>query len=148
MAAKRIQKELRDFNADPPSGCSAGPQDENDIFKWQGMITGPDGSPYAGGVYFLNIHFPTDYPFKPPKFTFVTRIYHPNINSNGSICVSILKEEWSPALTISKVLLSISSLLTEPNPDDPLVPEIAHQLKTNKQNYEQVAREWTKKYAC
>ena len=108
---------------------------------------GPDDSPYAGGVYFLNIHFPTDYPFKPPKVTFTTRIYHPNINSNGSICLDILKDQWSPALTISKVLLSISSLLTDPNPDDPLVPEIAHIYKGDKPKYEATAREWTRKYA-
>ena len=63
---------------------------------------GPEDSPYTGGVFFLNIHFPTDYPFKPPKVTFVTRIYHPNINSNGGICLDILKDQWSPALTISK----------------------------------------------
>ena len=108
---------------------------------------GPDDSPYAGGVYFLNIHFPTDYPFKPAKINFTTRIYHPNINSNGSICLDILKDQWSPALTISKVLLSISSLLTDANPDDPLVPEIAHIYKTDKSKYEATAREWTRKYA-
>mgnify|MGYP002395901449 CR=1 FL=1 len=108
---------------------------------------GPDDSPYAGGVFFLNIHFPTDYPFKPAKINFTTRIYHPNINSNGSICLDILKEQWSPALTISKVLLSISSLLTDPNPDDPLLPEIAHIYKTDKTKYEATAREWTRKYA-
>ena len=68
---------------------------------------GPDDSPYAGGVFFLNIRFPEDYPFKPPKCTFITRIYHCNINSNGSISVDILMDQWSPALTISKVLLSI-----------------------------------------
>ena len=83
---------------------------------------GPDDSPYSGGVYFLNIHFPTDYPFKPPKVTFATRIYHPNINENGSICLDVLNKAWSPALTISKLLLSISSLLCDANPDDPLVP--------------------------
>lgn len=62
-------------------------------------------SPFQGGVFFLSIHFPTDYPFKPPKVNFTTRIYHPNINSNGSICLDILRDQWSPALTISKGLL-------------------------------------------
>ena len=63
---------------------------------------GPGDSPFQGGVFFLSIHFPTDYPFKPPKVNFTTRIYHPNINSNGSICLDILRDQWSPALTISK----------------------------------------------
>ena len=108
---------------------------------------GPDDSPYTGGVFFLNIHFPPDYPFKPPKVTFTTKIYHPNINSNDSICLDILKDPWSPALTISKVLLSISSLLTDPNPDDPLVPEIANLYKNDMAKYVEVAKEWTSKYA-
>ena len=108
---------------------------------------GPSDWAYQGGVFFLTVHFPADYPFKPPKLQFITRIYHPNINKNGSIGLDILKDQWSPALTISKVLLSISSLLTDPNPDDPLVPEIAHQYKTSKAKYEATAHEWTKKYA-
>ena len=147
MALKRIQKELIDLGKDPPANCSAGPIDEKDQYHWQATIMGPDDSPYAGGVFFLNIHFPTDYPFKPPKCNFTTRIYHPNINSNGSICLDILKDQWSPALTISKVLLSISSRLTDANPDDPLVPEIAHIYKTDRPKYEATAREWTRKYA-
>ena len=72
--------------------------------NWEATIFGPENSPYEGGIFFLNIQFNNDYPFKPPKCAFRTRIYHPNINSNGNICVSILKEEWSPALTISKVM--------------------------------------------
>ena len=91
----------------------------------EATIMGPPDSPYTGGVFFLNIQFPSDYPFKPPKVNFTTKIYHCNVNSNGAICLDILKDQWSPALTISKVLLSISSLLTDPNPNDPLVPEIA-----------------------
>merc|ERR1712026_649067 len=108
---------------------------------------GPADSPYAGGVFFLNITFPADYPFKPPKITFTTKIYHPNINANVNICLDILKSQWSPALTISKVLLSICSLITDPNPDDPLVPDIARLYKTDRKKYESMAKEWTTKYA-
>lgn len=129
MSLKRIQRELQELGRDPPANCSAGPVGADDMYHWQATIMGPDDSPYAGGVYFLDIHFPADYPFKPPKVNFTTRIYHCNINSNGGICLDILKEQWSPALTISKVLLSICSLLTDANPDDPLVPEIAHVSK-------------------
>lgn len=92
MALKRITKELVDLGKDPPTNCSAGPQNDSDSFHWQATIMGPEDSPFAGGVFFLNINFPTDYPFKPPKFQFVTKIYHPNINSNGSICLDILKD--------------------------------------------------------
>ena len=108
---------------------------------------GPSDSPYAQGLFFLSIHFPPDYPLKPPKVSFSTRIYHPNINASGSICLDILKDKWSPALTIPKVLLSICSLLDDPNPDDPLVLEIANLYKENRPKFEATAREWTRKYA-
>ena len=146
MAEKRINKELQELGRDPPTQCSAGPVGD-DIFHWQATIKGPKESPYQGGVYFLTIHFPIDYPFKPPNVAFATRIFHPNINSNGSICLDILKSQWSPALTISKVLLSISSLLCDPNPDDPLVPEIANILQRDNEKYVKLAKEWTRKYA-
>lgn len=146
MALKRITKELQDIGRDPPAQCSAGPVGE-DLFHWQATIMGPPDSPYANGVFFLNIQFPTDYPFKPPKVSFTTKIYHPNINSNGSICLDILRSQWSPALTIAKVLLSICSLLTDPNPDDPLVPDVARTYKNDNPRYLKTAREWTAKYA-
>ncbi|CAG8629180.1 9387_t:CDS:2 [Rhizophagus irregularis] len=132
MALKRINKELIDLGRDPPSSCSAGPIGD-DLFHWQATIMGPSDSPYSGGVFFLAIHFPTDYPFKPPKINFTTRIYHPNINSNGAISWDILRDQWSPSFTISK--------------DDPIVPEIAHVYKTDRTRYEATAREWTRKYA-
>jgi len=112
MAQKRINKELKDIMNDPPAQCSAGPVGD-DAFHWQATILGPPDSPFEGGVFFLNINFPTDYPFKPPKFTFTTRIYHPNINSNGAICLDILRSQWSPALTVSKVSLLIRKVCNE-----------------------------------
>ncbi|OAY77847.1 Ubiquitin-conjugating enzyme E2 28 [Ananas comosus] len=125
MASRRIIKELKELQRDPPTSCSAGPI-ADDMFHWQATIMGPHDSPYSGGVFL---------------------VFHPNINSNGNICLDILKDQWSPALTISKVLLSICSLLTDPNPDDPLVPEIAHMCKTDRFRYESTARSWTQKYA-
>lgn len=147
MSSKRILREFADLQKDPVPGCSAGPVDDGDIFHWTAAIIGPEGSPYSGGFFQLDITFPTDYPFKPPKISFTTRIFHPNINSHGGICLDILKHQWSPALTITKVLLSISSLLTDANPDDPLVPEVAQLYVNNRSKFDQTAREWTLRYA-
>jgi ubiquitin-conjugating enzyme E2 D/E len=146
MALKRLQKELLDMEKDAPSNCSAGLIND-DIFSWKATLLGPTGTPYEGGIFYLKIFFTPDYPFKPPKITFETKIYHPNINSVGAICLDILKDNWSPALNISKVLLSICSLLSDPNPDDPLVADIANIYKSNKAQYEANAREYTLKYA-
>jgi ubiquitin-conjugating enzyme E2 D/E len=147
MAHRRLQREYEDIQRDPPAGCTAGPENNDDFFAWSAMIFGPADSPYQGGLFHLNIRFPSDYPFKPPIVTFRTKIYHPNINAAGGICLDILKSQWSPALSVSKVLLSILSLLTDPNPDDPLVPEIAQLYKRNRAAYEANARDWTQMYA-
>ncbi|CAB4439922.1 unnamed protein product [Rhizophagus irregularis] len=146
MALKRINKELKDLENDPPETCAAGPIDD-DLFHWQATIMGPEDSPYKGGIFNLDIRFPQDYPFKAPKVLFQTTIYHPNIDNKGNICLDILKDQWSPGLTISKVLLSICSRLTDPNPDDPLAPEIAHIYKTDRSRFDDTARDWTRKYA-
>ena len=116
---------------DPPGNCECWSVDD-DLFHWEATILGPEKTVYEGGIFQLNILFPANYPFKPPKIKFNTTIYHPNINSSGGICLDILKDNWSPALTISKVLLSICSLLNDPNPDDPLVPDIAEQYVKNR----------------
>jgi ubiquitin-conjugating enzyme E2 D len=145
-AARRITKELADLTQDPPANCSAGPEGD-DIFHWTATLMGPQGTPYHGGIFYLNITFPANYPFKPPKINFATKIYHPNINSGGGICLDVLKDNWSPALTISKILISICSLLDDPNPDDPLVPDIAKQYVDNRAAYDITARTWTMEYA-
>ncbi|KAK4523381.1 hypothetical protein GAYE_PCTG52G1276 [Galdieria yellowstonensis] len=145
-SAKRIQKELAEISLDPPSNCSAGPKGDN-LYEWVATLIGPAGSPYQGGVFFLDITFPPDYPFKPPKVVFRTRIFHCNINQQGHICLDILKDNWSPALTVSKVLLSVCSLLTDPNPHDPLVGSIAHQYLTDRKAHDETAAEWTRRFA-
>ena len=147
MSIKRIQKELKDFNKDPPENCSTGPVDDSDMFHWEASIIGPKDSPYEGGIFFLNIDFPNDYPFKPPKFSFTTRIYHPNVHSTGFMSLDILCDLWNPSLTVGEILYAISNLLKYPNFDKTLVPEIAYIYKKDRARYEATAREWTKKYA-
>jgi ubiquitin-conjugating enzyme E2 D len=146
MAVRRLRRELDDFERDPPANCSAGPV-ADDMFHWNATIIGPEDTPYHGGVFFLTIHFPADYPFKPPKINFTTKIYHCNISGNGSICLDILKDKWSPALTVNKVLLSICSLFSDCNPDDPLVTNIAQLYRSNREKHDKKAKDWTALYA-
>jgi ubiquitin-conjugating enzyme E2 D/E len=149
MSAQRIRKELKLLQEESKSmpGCSAGPEGD-DLLTWQGIIVGPEGTPYVGGVFKLEIKFPSDYPYKAPKVTFATPIYHCNINRAGNICLDILKDKWSPVLTIGKVLLSICSLLSDPNPDDPLAPEIAEVFKNDRAKHDETAAAYTARYAC
>ena len=143
---RRLSKELKELKTDAPGNCSAGPVGD-DMTHWEAVIMGPEKSPFEGGLFKLTINFPKEYPFKPPKVKFNTRIFHPNIALNGAICLDILKDQWSPALTTTKVLLSICALLTNPNPDDPLVEEIAALYRHNQAEYEIKARQWTRRYA-
>lgn len=143
---RRLTHEISVMKKEPPENCSAGPEADN-LLKWKATIIGPKSSPFDGGIFNLSIKFPQNYPFKAPEIKFDTPVYHPNINKHGDICLDILKDQWSPALTISKVLLSICSLLTDPNPNDPLAPDVASVYKGNKLQYEMTAREWTMKFA-
>ena len=143
---KRLQNELKDIQKDPPVYISAGPLQDN-LYEWEALLIGPEDTPYNGGVFILDIFIPSDYPIKPPNVIFRTRIYHPNINSAGNICLDILKNSWNPSLTISKILLSICSLLNDPNTDDPLVPDIANLFNENKKLYIDTAKTWTALYA-
>ena len=147
QALKRIQKELKQFNEEPPEGFSAGPVDDSDMFKWEASITGPEESPYEGGTFQLSIEFPKDYPYKPPKVEFTTKVYHPNVKNTGTICLDILKDAWSPDISVGKILLAIQNLLINPNIDHPLEAEIANLYKSDKAAYDAKAKEWTEQYA-
>lgn len=134
-------------NKDIPENISAGPISDSNILQWECIMIGPVETPYEGGVFKLSINIPVDYPYKPPKIVFKTPIFHPNIDTRGNICLDILKTNWSPGLTITKVLLSISSLLSDPNPDDPLRPDVAILFKNDKGRYDENARMFTVQYA-
>ncbi|KAH8322606.1 hypothetical protein KR059_000535, partial [Drosophila kikkawai] len=142
----RLRRELQDFYQEPPEGCSIEIVNDN-MFHWRASISGPPETPYAGGQFHLELHFGQNYPFVAPRVYFLTKIYHCNVAANGHICLDILSREWSPALTTSKVLLSITCLMADPNPDDPLEPSIASLYKRNRSQHDQTARSWTSLYA-
>lgn len=131
---------------DPPKNCSAGPKGDN-LYDWVATIIGPEDSPYAGGVFFIDVHFPKEYPFVPPVITFRTRIYHCNINSKGMICIDRLNEGWTPALTISMVLSEVVGIMKDPNPHEPLVGSIANEYITEKAKHDATAADWTRRFA-
>eukprot|EP00274_Cyanoptyche_gloeocystis_P007268 CAMPEP_0196666698 /NCGR_PEP_ID=MMETSP1086-20130531/64663_1 /TAXON_ID=77921 /ORGANISM="Cyanoptyche gloeocystis , Strain SAG4.97" /LENGTH=143 /DNA_ID=CAMNT_0042003929 /DNA_START=62 /DNA_END=490 /DNA_ORIENTATION=- len=138
---KRITKETERLLKEPPPGISASPHDDN-LRYFDVIITGPQQSAYEGGVFKLELFLPDDYPMAPPKVRFLTKIYHPNIDKLGRICLDILKDKWSPALQIRTVLLSIQALMSAPNPDDPLSNEIAEHWKSDERGAIERAKEW------
>ncbi len=148
MALRKLQKELAAFQQSADTTVSAQPASDANLFKWKASIVGPAGSPYAGGRFFLDVDVPADYPFAPPKVTFATKVYHPNVNDNGGICLDVLKpEHWAPAMTINQVLLAVQALLATPTADSPIVPEAAELLKSDRAAFDRKAAEWTQKYA-
>ncbi|PPS16723.1 hypothetical protein GOBAR_AA03856 [Gossypium barbadense] len=212
-SGRRIQREMSELNADPPPHCSAAPKGDN-LFHWVATIIGPPGerlgylydsgrekinsailissllfiflgTPYQGGIFFLDITFPSDYPFQPPKrvlvgtqgsdiykVIFKTCIYHCNIDAAGNLSLDILKDSWSPALTISKVLTAIRSIFSNPDPcrqckvcrmsyavimlkiwlfflmtDSPLTSGVARLYLADKAKHDEIASEWTLRFA-
>ncbi|XP_010107794.2 ubiquitin-conjugating enzyme E2 11 [Morus notabilis] len=144
-----IYKRERIEEADFPACCSYGPISWENPSKWQGVILGPPGSPYEDGVFFLSIDLPDEYPSKPPTIKFKTKVFHPNIDEDGTIYVDILEEDqWNPIQTIETLLLSICSLLADPDPVDPFYFNRSCYLYQNDwEEYNKTAKEWTRKYA-
>ncbi|CBF78202.1 ubiquitin-conjugating enzyme/RWD-like protein [Aspergillus recurvatus] len=139
---KRIVKETERLLSDPVPGINAVPHDDN-LRYFDVSIHGPTSSPYEGGIFRLELFLPEDYPMVPPKIRFLTKIYHPNIDRLGRICLDVLKSNWSPALQIRTILLSIQALLGAPNPDDPLANDVAQRWKEDEAAAIKTAKEWT-----
>ncbi|KAI1420512.1 ubiquitin-conjugating enzyme [Xylaria sp. FL1777] len=147
---KRITKELQECMESPPAGMSVSLASEADLSKWEVVLAGPAGTPYAGGVYRITVTLPADYPFKAPQVNFATRIYHPNVTNDslGNICLGLLKaENWKPASRVRAVLDAVRQLLVEPNPDDPLEARIADEYRNNRPEFDKNVRGYVTRYA-
>ena len=159
MALKRLHAEWSKWQKDDMTHISASPVmakeiapngkvvEEPDMFRWVATIVGPERTPYEGGIFKLQIDIPDKYPMVPPSVKFVTKIYHPNISTEGIICLDILKHMWSPALDLAKTLLSILSILSDPNAKDPLNGEAGRSYLQDRPTFDSTAREWTRQYA-
>jgi len=119
----------------------------DDAHIWKIIVDGPQGTPYENGRWVVTYQFPMDYPFKPPQVRFIIPIYHCNINNDGKLCLDILKDMWSPALTARHVFLSITALLISPNANDALDSVKANVYSDNKENYNRLAAEHKDRYA-
>lgn len=137
----RLMREMSMLSKDPPPGIAAYTPNPSDMTSIRAQISGPEGSPFQKGIFLLTVHITARYPFEPPRCRFITPLYHPNVDSHGRICLDTLKSpptgSWSPAVSLPSLLLSIRSLMAEPNPDDGLVPEISDLYKRN-------PAQWTK----
>lgn len=146
--AKRIAKELEDVKKDNLSGVTLEMAEDGDLSHLKGTFIGPPGTPYEGGLFEVDIKIPVEYPFKPPIMKFDTRIYHPNISSQtGAICLDILKDAWTPILTLKSTLISLQSLLQSPEPTDPQDAQVAKLYLTDPKKFAETAASWTKIYA-
>jgi ubiquitin-protein ligase len=140
-------QELHEMQTDPPAECSAGLASPDNVREWDAMIVGPGESPYVDGAFFLRMTFPPDYPFSPPHVRFITPIYHPNISEHGDICLSTLSQGWSSCLSVRTILLSVSSLMTDPNPSSALRHDVASLLYNEPDAFEKRARAMTRAHA-
>ncbi|KDO32440.1 hypothetical protein SPRG_02917 [Saprolegnia parasitica CBS 223.65] len=145
----RIRKELEECQKDvETSGVSAHARQPGVLDALVGTIRGPEGTPYANGTFVLEINIPKTYPFEPPKVRFETKVWHPNVSSQtGAICLDVLKDAWSPALTIKTTLLSIQALLSAAEPTDPQDAEVAKMYINDKARFDSTAAFWTESYA-
>ncbi|KAJ7505938.1 ubiquitin-conjugating enzyme/RWD-like protein [Mycena galericulata] len=144
---RRVNKEIADCKNDKTSNIRIDLID-NSPFHLKGSFPGPEDTPYQGGHFEVDIVIPESYPFQPVKMKFITKVYHPNVSSaSGAICLDILKDAWSPVLTLKSTLISLQSLLCSPEPNDPQDAEVAKHYTTSKHSFEETAIYWTKTYA-
>jgi ubiquitin-conjugating enzyme E2 D/E len=145
---RRLTIHFNEIQKNRPPLCYAEPKDPTEnMTHWTGYIDGPEDTPYAGGRFKLTIDFPSSFPFKPPHVQFITPVFHPNISEKGEICLDLLHSQWSPALSVRDLLISLCSLLTDPNPDHGLNTEAIKLYRADRAKYDKIVKTWTMKYA-
>ncbi|CAG0917918.1 unnamed protein product [Notodromas monacha] len=152
-ALRRLMAEYKQLTVNPPEGIIAGPMNEENFFEWEALITGPEDTPFEGGVFPAKLQFPSDYPLSPPKMQFTCEMFHPNIYPDGRVCISILhspgddptgyessSERWSPVQSVEKILLSVVSMLAEPNDESAANLDAAKMWRDDRQQFNQIAQ--------
>jgi ubiquitin-protein ligase len=151
FALKKLVSDLREVQTGDYSGQFDIKPSDNTMFHWTGDIYGPQDTPYANAKFKIDIAIPDTYPNVPPLIKFVTKVFHPNIDKTGQICLNILRAppngDWKPCINLPKVVLSVHSLLSDPNPMDPLNTEAGNMYKADPVMFFSTAREWTTSYA-
>jgi ubiquitin-conjugating enzyme E2 L3 len=146
-ATRRLQKELGDIRKAGMKSFRDIVVDERNILQWNGLIV-PDSAPYNKGAFRIDLVFPPEYPFKPPKVTFRTKIYHPNVDENGQVCLPIVAvENWKPATKTDQVIQALVGLINRPEPDHPLRGDLAEEYTRDKKKFMKNAEEFTKKHS-
>ena len=144
-----LKKQFKDINKESDLGFSVGLIDENNFYKWSVVIFGPSETIYEGGFFNAILTFPLDYPNSPPQMKFTSPMFHPNIYPDGRVCISILhppgtdkfneqekaEERWRPSLGAEEILLSVISMLNDPNCDSPANIDAAVMLRNNPEKY-------------
>jgi len=143
-ARRRLMRDFNRLQTDPPNGITGAPS-ENNIMQWQAVIFGPEDTPWEDGTFKLSLEFNEDYPNKPPTVRFLSKMFHPNVYADGSICLDILQNQWSPIYDIAAILTSIQSLLTDPNPNSPANNEAARLFQENRKEYNRKVKEIVEK---
>ncbi|KAJ3086162.1 Ubiquitin-conjugating enzyme E2 G2, partial [Quaeritorhiza haematococci] len=153
-ALKRLMTEYRELTVNAPEGITAGPKTEDNFFEWEAFIAGPEGTPYEDGIFSAVLTFPKDYPLSPPVMKFTCPMFHPNVYPDGTVCISILhppgddpnmyehaSERWSPVQSVEKILLSVVSMLAEPNDESGANVEASKMWRTDRAKFDQIVRE-------
>ncbi|KAI8610401.1 ubiquitin-conjugating enzyme/RWD-like protein [Chytriomyces sp. MP71] len=152
-ALKRLMTEYKELTVNAPDGITAGPISEDNVFTWEALICGPTDTAYENGIFTAILTFPTDYPLSPPSMKFTPPLFHPNIYADGRVCISILhapgddpnmyelaSERWSPVQSVEKILLSVVSMLAEPNDESGASIEASKMWRTDREKFNSIVR--------